>query len=403
MRTGGYWTSSQWRTLRLSFATAVVGWGFGLYAPAVMLGVLHRTHGWEIGRISLAMSLHFIAGALVVIRLPEIHRCIGMRGAIALGAGAGAVGTMLWAGASSLAALWPAALVTGLAWALLGAATINAIVSPSFDRDRPRALAFSFNGATISGVVFAPALVAAISGLGPLHGAMLVALGAGLVLLLLLAVSDDRSSQGTMDPSRSVRPALSAAALLRRRSFVTLALSTGLGVFAQIGILTHLFNRLHGELGAGGASLALSLASLGVVVGRWGFAEAFQRFDRRWIGALGFLLQIPGAVTLALATSPLHLMLGALVMGLAAGPMSSLAAVVAQAEHAVEDVPRIVSLATSGNQVGFAAAPLTVGLLASLSGSYLVPYLGMAAVLALAAFILLAGRGAAAASPGRTS
>ena len=44
----------------------------------------------------------------------------------------------------------------------MGAAAINAIVSPWFVRTRPAALSMAYNGASIGGVIFSPLWVAAI-------------------------------------------------------------------------------------------------------------------------------------------------------------------------------------------------------------------------------------------------
>ncbi|HRD75660.1 MAG TPA: MFS transporter [Hyphomicrobiaceae bacterium] len=388
-----HWSRSQRKVLALAFATAVVGWGFSVYGPAVLLGMLKDTAGWSLAGISAAISLHYLVGALLVMWLPEVHARIGLVSSIRIGIVAATIGLIAWSAAWSVYAMLPAAVLTGVGWALLGAATVNALVAPSFDRDRPKALALAFNGATLAGVIFTPLLVAANSALGQIRGYAIVALTASIVLLgLVVMLGSDLSSRDPTHSPPSMPPRLTIGELMSERRFVSLAIATCLGVFAQIGILTHLFARLVQPLGATGASLAVSMASIGVVVGRSLFAEAFQRSDRRLVGVAGFLLQIPGALALAFGSSTPVLAAGALVLGLAAGPVSSLGAVVAQSEFEARDVPRVVALVTSINQIGLAGAPLAVGLIAEVAGGYLTSYCALAAVMALGALSLLIGR-----------
>jgi len=69
----------------------------------------------------------------------------------------------------------------------MGAAAVNAVVSPWFVRIRPAALASAYNGSSIGGVVFSPLWVAAIGFLGfPLAAAV-----NGLVMVVIIWVLAD--------------------------------------------------------------------------------------------------------------------------------------------------------------------------------------------------------------------
>jgi MFS family permease len=67
-----------------------------------------------------------------------------------------------WAIAKEPWQLFAAALLSGAGWAAMGAAAVNAIVTPWFVRTRPSALATAYNGASIGGVVFSPLWVTLI-------------------------------------------------------------------------------------------------------------------------------------------------------------------------------------------------------------------------------------------------
>ena len=53
------------------FIVAVFSWGFGFYAHGIYLVELQRAHGWSTSLLSTVVTVHYIAGALL---LPFIHR-----------------------------------------------------------------------------------------------------------------------------------------------------------------------------------------------------------------------------------------------------------------------------------------------------------------------------------------
>ena len=58
-----------------------------------------------------------------------------------------AAGVIGWAAAQAPWQLFAATLLSGAGWGAMGAAAVNAIVSPWFVRTRPAALAMAYNGA----------------------------------------------------------------------------------------------------------------------------------------------------------------------------------------------------------------------------------------------------------------
>ena len=131
-------------------------WGIGFYGPSVFLQSLHQTRGWPISQISMAITAHFLLSAIAIVYLPEIHRRLGIAKTTFLGAVLTAVGLILWSGAREPWQLFAAAIPSGAGWAMTSGPALNAIVARWFDRDRPIAIAFAFNGASIGGVLFVP-------------------------------------------------------------------------------------------------------------------------------------------------------------------------------------------------------------------------------------------------------
>ena len=171
-----------WRVVAGAFVLAIFGWGIGFYGPPVFLhSVVERT-GWSVALVSSAVTFHFLAGAILVANLPRLYGGIGLPLTTSLGAAALALGILGWAEADAPWQLFLAAFISGIGWATMGAAAVNAIVATWFVRTRPAALMTAYNGASVGGIVFSPLWVALIARLGFAEAAVLV----GLVMLAVI-------------------------------------------------------------------------------------------------------------------------------------------------------------------------------------------------------------------------
>ena len=181
-----------WRIVGAAFALAFFGWGLGFYGPPVYLHAVREARGFSLGVVSTAVTVHYLAGAIVVANVPALYRRFGLPAvtiAAAILLSAGVVG---WAIAATPWQLFAATLVSGAGWAAMGAVPVNAAVSPWFVRARPAALGTAYNGASFAGLIFSPLWVAAISLLGfpaaaAIIGVATIVAVAGLAEPLLLA------------------------------------------------------------------------------------------------------------------------------------------------------------------------------------------------------------------------
>ncbi len=53
-----------WRVVAGAFVLAVFGWGLGFYGPPVYLHVVHEARQWSVVLVSVAVTLHFLIGAV---------------------------------------------------------------------------------------------------------------------------------------------------------------------------------------------------------------------------------------------------------------------------------------------------------------------------------------------------
>jgi len=135
-----------WRVVAAAFVLAVFGWGLGFYGPPVYLHAVRETRGWSLTLVSTAVTVHFLFGALVVANLPRLYRRFGVPTVTKAGAISLAFGIFGWAVAHEPWQLFAATLLSGTGWVTMGAAAVNAIVSPWFVRTRPAALSSAYNG-----------------------------------------------------------------------------------------------------------------------------------------------------------------------------------------------------------------------------------------------------------------
>jgi hypothetical protein len=289
-----------------------------------------------------------------------------------------AVGVFGWASAAAPWQLFIATLLSGAGWAAMGAAAVNAIVSPWFERSRPAALSMAYNGASIGGVVFSPLWVAAIGALGFPIAAAAIGVVTTMTMWVLADLLFSRTPQqmglrpdgdGLGKPaaavtSRAAQPR-SGALLWHDLKFLTVAGGMALGLFAQIGLIAHLFSLLVPALGPQQAGLAMGLATVSAIAGRTFVGWLMPAgADRRLVACASYAVQIAGSLVFILAagTSAPLLLLGVVLFGAGIGNATSLPPLIAQLEFLEGDVPRVVALTVAIAQGTYAFAPAAFGL-----------------------------------------
>ena len=216
----------------------------------------------------------------------------------------------------------------------------------------------AYNGGSIGGIIFSPLWVAAIGALGfPLAAA---AIGVCMVVTMwvladvvfsrtpqqmgLTPDGDAPGAPAASVTSPSARP-LPGALLWRDRRFLTLSAGMALGLFAQIGLVAHLFSLLVPAFGAQRAGLAMGLVTVLAIAGRTllGWTMPLGA-DRRLVACAGYALQLAGSLAFLFAggdSVPL-LLLGVVLFGAGFGNATSLPPLIAQVEFVKEDVQRVV-------------------------------------------------------------
>jgi MFS family permease len=367
------------RVVRGAFVLAVFGWGLGFYGPPVYLHAVIQRTGWSLAWVSAAVTLHYLFGALVVAQLPQLHARFGVGRTAVVGACVTTLGVLGWAICSERWQLMIAALLSGGGWVTMGAVAVNAAIAPWFVRTRQRALASAYNGASIGGVVFSPLWVALIGWLG-FAGAALSVGGVTIVVMALLAfgvfaatpermgqrADGDAPDAAPAAIKTATLPALPGAALWRDRGFRTLALGMAMGLFAQIGLLAHLFTLLVPVLGAQRAGWLMGFATACAIGGRYVVAWWMPpRANRRIVAAIAYGVQGIGTLLLLVVSDQqvVWIVLAVALFGSGIGNATSLPPLIAQAEFAGADVSRVIALIVAMAQAAYAFAPALFGVL----------------------------------------
>jgi MFS family permease len=372
-------TSYGWRVVGAAFILAVFGLGIGFHGPAVYLHAIHENRGWPLALISTAVTTHFLVGAVVVANLPALYRRFGIPTVTKAGAVLLAAGVFGWAIAAAPWQLFIATLLSGAGWVTMGVAAINAIVAPWFVRGRPAALAMAYNGGNIGGVVFSPLWAAAIGAIGFAAAAAAIGLVMAITMWVLADLVFSRSPQQMRlvpdgDAPGAPKSSVTASAakplpglsLWRDRKFLTLAAGMALGLFAQIGLIVHLFSLLVPAFGPTHAGLAMALITVMAIIGRLLTSWAMPAgTDRRLIASASYAVQIAGCVAFIAAdgTDVPLLLLGVVLFGIGFGNGTWLPPLIAQVEFVGEDVPRVVALIVAISQATYAFAPVVFGMI----------------------------------------
>lgn len=360
------------KVVAATFVMAVLGWGIGFYGPPIfMYAVIQRTD-WSLALCSAAVTVHFLAGTLIVVNLPVLYKRVGLPLTTVLGATVLAIGVYGWSIATQPYQLFMAATLSGFGWVTMGAAAVNAIIAPWYVSKRPGALAMAYNGASIGGVVFSSAWVYLIGQFGFSQAAIGVGILSTVVITALsfavfkvqpaqIGQYPDGALQAPIEPAQPLGH--SAISLWGNRQFITLALAMSLGLFAQIGLISQLFLLVVDHVTQEQAGLAMGLATASAIAGRFLSGRLISpNTNRRRVACMSYGCQLAGCLTLmGISALPALLWPGMVLFGLGIGNATSLPPLIAQSEFPRQHIHRVVTLIVATAQGCYAFAPVVFG------------------------------------------
>ncbi len=396
-----------WNVVGATFVMALFSFGLGFYGLTVYVATLQRLHGWSASAVSAPVTVYYVAGALLTMSIADLYDRFGPRvivagGSVAMATGVAALGfvTQPWQ-------LYPAFLVMSVGWGAMSGAAINIILAPWFQRRRGLVVSIAFNGATLGGVIIAPALIPLIDAVGFTRA---LATAAFVLLVVLVAVAAGVMRRGPEElglgpdgaprPSTLIEPSVGGGRRwrgdeLRTWRFWSVSAPFALGLAAQVGVLTHLVALVTPELGASGAARALSTTTAAAVIGRLVTGVVVDRLNRRLVASATLAIQIIGLALLAWAASAVSVYAGCALFGLGVGNLTTLPGLILAVEWPRERFSALVGLVVGINQLTFAFGPLLVGAMRDWAGSYGLALGACTALQAVAGAMILLGPGRA--------
>ena len=362
-----------WRVVFACFLSAVFAWGLGFYAHGIYIVELQKEHGWSTGLISTMVTAHYVLGALLLPRIADAITRFGPRAVFLCGLGITAAALLLL---PSVTAPWQlAVLYIAMApgWNATSVAAIASTVGQWFDKKRGLALNLGLSGATVAGLVMAPALLATIPVMGFADALRLIvlislAIAGGAVLLFV--------RRGPLSP-KPLATGTSRLAPLRTWHFWSISAPFALMLVSQVGFLTHLVPLISARVTAGAPAvdpgLAVGINAFMALVGRVVLGFVIDRFEPRRASVACFMVQVAAIAVLAFAEAPLVVYGACAVYGFSVGNNITLSPLIVQREYGPDQFPAIVALSSAVVQVVYAFGPGLLGILRDASGGYGVP------------------------------
>jgi MFS family permease len=392
-----------WNVVGATFVMALFSFGLGFYGIAVYVAMLQQLHGWSASVVSAPVTVYYVAGALLTAAIASAYERFGSRAVVATGAVAMAAGIAMLGLVDRPWQLYPVFLVMSVGWGAMSGAAINIILAPWFQRQRGLAVSLAFNGATLGGVLVAPAMIPLIGRLGFARACAIAALTL-LMVLIVIAVAVMRRGPEAVglgpdgDPLRRAAAGVAVADdrrwrrdALRTWRFWSVSAPFALGLAAQVGVLTHMVALVTPVLGAGGAARAVSATTAAALLGRLATGFVVDRMNRRRVAGATLIIQLAGLALLAREPSAAGVYAGCVLFGLGVGNLTTLPGLILAVEWPRERFSGLVGLVVGINQLTFAFGPSLVGVVRDWAGSYATALGACAALQAISAVLILLG------------
>ena len=367
------------------FVCAVFAWGFGFYAHGIYLVELQKARGWSTGLISSVITGHYVLGALLLPRIGAAIDRFGPRTVLLCGLAVTGVSLLLLPAVESP---WQLVLLYALmaaGWNATSVAPIAATIGQWFDRKRGLALNLALSGATVAGLVVAPALLALIPKLGFAGGERLLVV-IGLLLACPAVALFVRRGPSAHRPAASAQSRL---APLRQWHFWSIAAPFAFVLVSQVGFLTHLVP-LIGERPGVDPGLAIAVNAVMALAGRLVLGVVIDRLAPRPAACICFLIQVGAIAVLGFAEGPAMIYAACAVYGFSVGNNITLAPLIVQREYAAAEFAAIVALSTAVIQLCYAFGPGLLGILRDVTGDYGMPLAVCLALNFVAAVMIMA-------------
>jgi MFS family permease len=390
-----------WRIVAACMIVNMFGNALGLFGVGVYLKTLAASRSWPVDQLSVGITLFLLVSALLMLPVGRTISRHGPKPIVVLGAIAMAAGILGIGLAQSIVQAWLAFAVMGIGWASLSAAAVAAMIAPWFEKHQGKAVSIAAIGASVGGVVGVPVLLFAIAQVGLLATTSIAAIAMLVVLLPLAAFVLKRSPAelGLLPDgaSATVAKTTGVATWTLRSAVRTPALwsviaAFSIGMFVQVGFLTHQVAFLSETLSPALVSATASATAITALAARIGLASFVDRIDQRNFAAVVLLLASAAFALLAFFPNKWIIIIASVVYGVTMSNVTILSAIIVRKEFGAVSFGTVFGFASTIIQLTTALGPTFYGALREASASYQLPLLIAAAFDVMAAIVVWSGR-----------
>lgn len=385
-----------WWIVGACLVTAMVSNAFALFGAGVYLRVLVATKGWSTGAVSGAITLLYVASAILLMPIGSLISRAGPQPIVALGAAALAAGVMTVGRVSELWQLYASFLAIGVAWACLSTTAVATTIAPWFEKYQGRAVSVASLGASIGGMVGVPLLLAGTRLFGFVATTTMVgAVSLAILVPLAYFVLRHRPEDLGLNPDgalvRVEVMARSRATWTRREALRTTALRSvivafGIGMMVQVGFLTHQVTLMSSSLSLSATSWTIAGTAGAALLGRVALVRFADRINDRLVAACVLSLAALGLLALALSAQPWVMVVVSVIFGFSVGNVTTLSPIIVRREFGAASFGPVYGVASCVIQLAAAAGPALYGVLHDAWAGY-----GLALLVAAGLDLIAAG------------
>lgn len=394
--TGATPQHQRWTVLSGLFLVYMASNGVTLHTLPLLYPELMDSFGWQATEVTLPATVFFVIGAITSPPAGWLLDRYSPRVIIAIGSMLLSLGLLAYSATSSLWQLVAVYALLGLALSLCGLVSNMVMLTGWFDSGRGRATGMLLMASSLGGALFPLAVGSGIEQLGWRQTVLLTGVGVGSMMLgsawLLLrdgrrAMPDSASLGPSSDPEQRVIPRL-----LTRR-FATIVVATGSLWFIIIALTQHQSIHLARDVGLARSSLpsVFSLFFGCSLVGKFCFGLLSDRFDLHRVMASAILMLAIALMMLSQMTGDATALLYgyAVLAGLGFSGAFTCIQILIAAHYSGPLYGRILATIVLIDTLCGALGTQTIARVREWQGDYTTAFIGMAALAALSAMMVL--------------
>ncbi len=392
-----------WPMLFAVAIAQITSWGVLYYAFTVFLDPMQREFGWSTATLTGAYSLALLVSGIAAVPVGRWLDRYGPRALMTAGSVLATLLVVAWATVDNLIVFYLVWIGIGLAMSAVLYEPAFVIVAQWFRRLRSRALTMLTVVAGFASVIYLPLagwlvtsydwrtalwIMTVLMAIGtvPIHAFVLRRSPADIGELPDGDPPAEESAENDSAETPS-RPTITLSDALRQRVFWWTSAAFVLANFSTLAIFVHLVPYLisEGFSSAFAASMA-GIAGIMAMPGRIIFTPLGEFIRRQYVAAIIFGLIALGLVILLVLDSRLGAIMFVVLFGMGFGAITPARAAIIGDLYGATNYGAINGALATGITFSRAAAPVTAGLIVTVTGSY-VPVFGLLLVMFVLAIV----------------